>query len=106
MLRRGMAEKRINPSLTASGGWQGFTWRGKYGMRIGDRTPRRGSLLRLWRVSVIEVELRRGSFPRKLEMGKERRHRSISARAAIVASAAVAQDWTYMKARLHRRVLY
>jgi len=39
-------------------------------------------------------------------MEKEPRLRSISARAAMVAKAAVAQEWTYMKACLHRQVHY
>ena len=69
-------------------------------MRMRDRPPRRGLRLRLRRVSVTEVELRGGSLPRKVEMDKERRLRPISARAAIVATAAAAQEWIYMKARL------
>ena len=56
------------------------------------RTPRRSSRARLMRVSVTEVELRGGSLPRRLEMEKERRRRPISARAAIVASAAVGRE--------------
>ena len=90
VLRREKTEKRISPRLTASKRWRGSCWRGIDGMRTGDRTPRRG--LRLRRESVTEVELRWGSFPRRLKMEKERRLRSISARAAIFASAALAQE--------------
>ena len=88
VLRRGMAEKRINPRLAASKRWQGSSWRGTDRIRMDDRTPRRSSRVRLMRVSVTEVKLRWGSFPRRLEMEKERRLRSISA------SAAVGQEWT------------
>jgi len=94
VLRRGMAEKRTNPRLTVSRRWQGSSWRGTDGMRMGDRTARRSSRARLVRVSVIEVDLRGGSLPRRLEMEKEPRLRSISAHAAMVAKAAVAQKWT------------
>jgi hypothetical protein len=73
---------------------------------MGDRTSRRDSRLRLRRVSVIEVELQGSSLPRRLEMEKERRLGPISARAVIIASAAVAQERTYMKARLYRQVHY
>ena len=90
VLRRGMAEKRINPRLTASRRWRVSSWRGKDGMRMSDRTPRRSSRAQLVRVSVTEVELRGGSLPRRLEMEKERRLRSISPRAAIIGSATVA----------------
>jgi hypothetical protein len=41
VLRRGMAEKRINPWLTASKRWRGSNWRGTDGMRMGDRTTGR-----------------------------------------------------------------
>jgi len=92
VLRRGMAEKRINPRLTAYRRWQGSSWRGTDGIRMDDRIPRRISRPQLVRVSVTEVELRGGSLPRRLEMEKERRLRSISARAAIVASTALAQE--------------
>jgi len=105
-LKCGMAEKRINPRLTASRRWQVSSWRGTDGMRVGDRIPRRISRPQLVRVSVTEVELRGGLFPRRLEMEKERRLRSINARAAIVASAAVGQEWTYIKTRLYRQVHY
>ena len=101
-----MAEKRINPLLAASKRWQGSSWRGTDGIRMDDRTPRRSSRARLMRVSVTEVELRWGSFPRRLEMEKERRLRSISARAAMPANAAVAQEWNYMKACLQGQVHY
>jgi hypothetical protein len=74
-------------------------------MRMGKRTPRRSLRARLMQVSVTEVELG-GSFPRRLEMEREPRLRSISARAAMVAKAAVAREWTYMKARLYRQVYY
>lgn len=101
-LRRGMAKKRSNPRVTASRRWQGSSWRGTDEIRMDDRTPRRSSRARLMRVSVTEVELRGGSLPRRLEREKEPRLRSISARAAMVAKAAVAQKWTYMKACLHK----
>jgi tetratricopeptide (TPR) repeat protein len=91
VLGRGIAEKRVNPRLIASKPWRGSSRRGTDGMRMGDRTPRRSSCPRLMRVSVTEVELRWGSLPRRLEMEKERRLRSISARAAIVASTAVSE---------------
>jgi hypothetical protein len=94
VLRRGMAEKCINPRLTAYRRWQVSSWRGTDGMRMGDRTPRRSLRRQLVRVSVTEVELRGGSLPRRLEMEKERRLRPIGARPAIVASAAVGQEWT------------
>ena len=57
-LRRGMSEKRISPRLTASRRWRGSSWRGTDGMRMDDRTPRRGSRLRLRRESVTVIQLR------------------------------------------------